>query len=120
MPVGARQGRGVGGTYEMATLVYDGKEESKMTKDELVKAILREYEVIFDKNTIRAMDEAFRCGFLRGENYAREDERAKTKAKALNGSHICKYCGEITKGTDDDVLCPECRGTFGHAFYSEL
>ncbi len=37
-----------------------------------------------------------------------------------NTHHICKYCGEIAKGTDEDVLCQECRETFGHAFYSEL
>ena len=37
-----------------------------------------------------------------------------------NTNHICKYCGEIAKGTDEDVLCQDCRMTFGHAFYSEL
>ena len=35
-------------------------------------------------------------------------------------SHRCKYCGEITNGTDENVLCEDCRMTFGHAFYSEL
>ena len=34
--------------------------------------------------------------------------------------HICEYCGEIAQGTDEDVLCQDCRMTFGHAFYSEL
>lgn len=37
-----------------------------------------------------------------------------------NTHHICKYCGEIAKGTDEDVLCDDCRYTFGHAFYYEL
>jgi hypothetical protein len=37
-----------------------------------------------------------------------------------NTHHICQYCGEIANGTDEDVLCSECRMTFGHAFYSEL
>ena len=37
-----------------------------------------------------------------------------------NAHHICQYCGEVVKGTDEDVLCQECRYTFGHAFYSEL
>ena len=37
-----------------------------------------------------------------------------------NTNHICKYCGDIAKGTDEDVLCQDCRMTFGHAFYSEL
>ena len=34
--------------------------------------------------------------------------------------HQCKYCGEFAKGIDEDVLCEDCRMTFGHAFYSEL
>ena len=37
-----------------------------------------------------------------------------------NTHHICQYCGEIVKGNDEDVLCQDCRMTFGHAFYSEL
>ena len=37
-----------------------------------------------------------------------------------NTNHICKYCGDIVQGTDEDVLCADCRMTFGHAFYSEL
>ena len=34
--------------------------------------------------------------------------------------HICGYCGWVVEGKDEDVLCSECRITFGHAFYSEL
>ena len=34
--------------------------------------------------------------------------------------HQCKYCGEFTKGMDENVLCEDCRMTFGHTFYSEL
>lgn len=37
-----------------------------------------------------------------------------------NTHHICKYCGDIAEGTDENVLCQECREIFGHAFYSEL
>ena len=37
-----------------------------------------------------------------------------------NTHHICKYCGGVAKGIDEDVLCEECRDVFGHAFYSEL
>ncbi len=37
-----------------------------------------------------------------------------------NTHHICKYCGGIAKGVDQDILCQECRELFGHAFYSEL
>lgn len=35
-------------------------------------------------------------------------------------THKCKYCGDIAEGIDDDILCDDCRETFGHAFYSEL
>lgn len=34
--------------------------------------------------------------------------------------HPCKYCGQETGSSDRDVLCAECRDTFGHTFYSEL
>ena len=56
-------------------MVYDGLEADKLTKDELIKAILREYEVVFDEKTIRAMSEAFRCGWLSGEEYAIAEHR---------------------------------------------
>ena len=36
------------------------------------------------------------------------------------GSHVCKYCGEIAEGTYADLLCKDCRETFGHTMYSEL
>lgn len=32
----------------------------------------------------------------------------------------CKYCGEANNSEDEDVLCADCRQTFGHAFYSQL
>jgi hypothetical protein len=34
--------------------------------------------------------------------------------------HICKYCGGIARGPDEDRLCDECKEIFGHAFFSEL
>lgn len=34
--------------------------------------------------------------------------------------HICKYCGGIADGIDENILCSECREDFGHAFFSEL
>lgn len=37
-----------------------------------------------------------------------------------NTHHICKFCGGVANGVDDDVLCAECRELFGHAFFSEL
>jgi translation elongation factor EF-4 len=51
------------------TAVYDGQDASKLTRDDLIKAILREFDVIYEENTLSAMVEAFRCGFLRGEDY---------------------------------------------------
>jgi|GEM_PF-1978847 len=37
-----------------------------------------------------------------------------------DGKHICKYCGGLAEGTFEDLLCGECRETFGHSLYSEL
>lgn len=37
-----------------------------------------------------------------------------------DGKHLCKYCGEIADGNYEDLLCKDCRMTFGHALYSEL
>lgn len=54
------------------SMVYDGQIADDLTKDELIKAILREYEVQFEENTVRAMEEAFRCGFLCGEEYGKK------------------------------------------------
>jgi len=36
------------------------------------------------------------------------------------GTHLCKYCGVIVIGTCADLLCTDCRETFGHSLYSEL
>jgi len=43
-----------------------------------------------------------------------------TKVVDAKTHHICKYCGGLAKGKDDDVLCSDCRELFGHAFFSEL
>jgi len=32
----------------------------------------------------------------------------------------CKYCGKNNNSSDKNVLCSECRESFGHCFYSEL
>lgn len=37
-----------------------------------------------------------------------------------NELNICPYCGNINNSPDPMVLCPDCRATFGHTFYSEL
>ena len=36
------------------------------------------------------------------------------------GKHICGYCGEIADGEDENLLCADCRETFGHAYLDEL
>lgn len=46
------------------------------------------------------------------------DEKITAVYDANN--HICKYCGGIANGIDEDILCKECRDVFGHAFFSEL
>lgn len=44
-----------------------------------------------------------------------------TKIRLLEeDEHTCKYCGNIAKGTYEDILCEECRECFGHTLYSEL
>lgn len=36
------------------------------------------------------------------------------------GRHECLYCGGLADGEDEDVLCDDCRETFGHTYYHEL
>lgn len=50
-------------------MIYNGKTAENLTKDDLINAILKEYKVPVDENIIKAMEESFRCGFLRGEEY---------------------------------------------------
>lgn len=52
------------------SMMYDGQVADDLNKEQLIKAILAEYNVICDDKTKRALEEAFRCGFLRGEEYA--------------------------------------------------
>lgn len=52
------------------TMVYDGQEVNNLTRDETVRAILRAYGLASnDESMLAAMKEAFRCGWLRGEEY---------------------------------------------------
>ena len=32
----------------------------------------------------------------------------------------CKYCSKLTDSQDPNILCPNCKETFGHSFFSEL
>lgn len=34
--------------------------------------------------------------------------------------HFCGGCGRPTKGIEDELLCPDCRGQFGHTYDYEL
>ena len=36
-----------------------------------------------------------------------------------NGWHLCG-CGNLVKGTNEDLLCDECREIYGHKYASEL
>ncbi|MCL2555441.1 MAG: hypothetical protein FWE03_00280 [Firmicutes bacterium] len=40
--------------------------------------------------------------------------------KIPRGKHSCRYCGSIAEGTYEDLLCEDCRSTFGHSLFSEL
>ena len=43
-----------------------------------------------------------------------------TKLVSAKGHHLCKYCWRIAEGSYKDLLCDECKRTFGHSLYSEL
>ena len=94
-------------------MVYDGKNASDLPKDELIRAILCHYKVSLEESHLLAMGEAFRCGFLRGEEYANSIN------KSSDDNH-CRYCNEPNGSKDPDVLCADCKEAFGHAFFSEL
>lgn len=36
-----------------------------------------------------------------------------------SGYHLCS-CGNLVKGTDERVMCDECRQTYGHTYEYEL
>lgn len=59
----------------MFGMMYDGKEADAMTKDELIEAILNECGASHDAAIKKAMAEALRCGFIRGEEYGRTDAK---------------------------------------------
>ena len=42
------------------------------------------------------------------------------KIVPTSGYHICKYCGSITRGSNEDALCKDCRELFGHSMFSQL
>ena len=42
------------------------------------------------------------------------------EADNITGFGRCGYCGNPNGGRDRDILCRECRETFGHSLFSEL
>ncbi len=54
------------------------------------------------------------------KEYAKNDNLKVQKIVPAKGHHICKYCNGVADGSNKDMLCDECRETFGHTFYSEL
>ena len=42
------------------------------------------------------------------------------EALDITGKHLCKYCGDIVEGEYEDILCEDCKETFGHSLFSEL
>ena len=65
-----------------------------------------------DEATQEHIAEKIKEGYCSGEIVIENDIPENT--------HICKYCGEIADGTDEDLLCEDCRMLFGHTFYREL
>lgn len=53
------------------SMVYNGKEAENLTKNEIIESILIQYNVSINEDVVRAMEESFRCGFLRGEEYGK-------------------------------------------------
>ena len=68
------------------------------------------------KAAVQADHEAIRRG---NHNFPGIGYEAPKVAKSSE-HHRCKYCGVLTAGADEDVLCGECREIFGHYRYSEL
>lgn len=47
-------------------------------------------------------------------------QRADAEYDELPPRTTCKYCGKSNNGMGEDVLCQDCRETFGHTLYSQL
>ena len=71
-----------------------------------------EFENGWDENSLEYKNLDKLWNYL---NWYKTDLQKKQK-----GYKKCKYCGELHKTDDEDLLCANCREIFGHAFYSEL
>lgn len=68
-------------------------------------------------------DLLWKCEAISEESLRKEledDGVEITRMVPQKGHHVCKYCGGIADGTQTDILCSECRTTFGHYSYYEL
>ena len=62
----------------MSRVYSDGSIESELSKEELIKAIIKEYNgCMTAQNAVDAVLEAFRVGWVRGERYALEQSKSK-------------------------------------------
>ena len=77
-------------------------------KDDVVKAAMSNN--IVKQRLLNAINDKHETHFIASD----------TEIIDLTDKHLCKYCGDVANGPDEDVLCEDCRYTFGHAFYSEL
>jgi len=107
---------------EMMQILLRNEREALVTKipagtpfAEIITRGIKDDEVIM----IRMKDGT---GMEAKEYYTKRNgfESPVTEILYFEGKHLCKYCGEIADGPDEDVLCAECRECFGHAFYKEL
>lgn len=54
------------------------------------------------------------------EAFIKKEGYKVQKISYARNHHICKYCGSIAESSYKDLLCTDCRWTFGHSLYSEL
>ena len=94
-------------------LSYEDAETGKVKRFNLRGLKRRELEDIIDSKLLREQ-------FMEWLPHPIEKVEAVELSKAPKGYHYCKYCGKLTKGTDEDLLCEECHELFGHSHFSEL
>lgn len=81
-----------------------------MTKEEILEVLKKEYEQgNFTKESYDLLKDLAEKGKVEIQSY-----------KGTTYNNKCKYCGRPNNSTDEDILCNDCRETFGHTFYSEL
>lgn len=80
-----------------------------MTKEQVLKVLEKEYKQgNFTKEAYDLLKKLAEKGKINIQKY---------QGKTYN---YCKYCGRPNNSMDEDILCEDCRETFGHTFYSEL